>query len=140
MKKPLVYLYIAWLISCVATLGSILLGEISQKSPCILCWLQRICMFPLAYILSIAFVKKNVKILPYVILFPILGMIFSLYHVAVQEIPSLEPVRLCGMGPSCATKIDLGIGFISFPMLSFVAFTLILIFLSQAYKKSLSSS
>lgn len=88
MKKDLTFLYLAWVTACIASLGSIALGEISNNLPCILCWIQRICMFPLAYILGVAFIKKNALILPYVILMPILGLLLSLYHIAVQEIPS----------------------------------------------------
>jgi len=42
------FLYTAWLVSVVATLGSLYFSEISGFIPCELCWYQRILMYPLA--------------------------------------------------------------------------------------------
>jgi len=46
-------LFGAWLIALVATTGAIFLGEVMGMTPCVLCWYQRIAMFPLALILGI---------------------------------------------------------------------------------------
>lgn len=130
----LAYLYFSWVISCIASLGSIIFGELQHNFPCILCWVQRIFLFPLTYILGVAFIKKNAHIFPYVALLPLLGIFVSGYHIAVQEIPSLEPVKICGMGPSCAYKFDIGLGFVTIPMLACLCFVLIFFLLLLAYK------
>ena len=43
--------FAAWLVAAVATLGALFFGEVMQLPPCVLCWYQRIFMFPLALIL-----------------------------------------------------------------------------------------
>ena len=47
-------LYLAWLVSLTATLGSLYFSEIREFVPCELCWIQRIFMYPLTIILGIA--------------------------------------------------------------------------------------
>ncbi len=89
-------LYSAWLLSCIGVLVSLYFSEILHHPPCNLCWYQRIALFPLALVC----------------------LCFALYQVALQEIPDWNPLELCGAGPSCSDKIDIGLGPISIPMLS----------------------
>ena len=56
--------YLAWVISLIATLGSLTFGElVFHLPPCVLCWYQRILMYPLVVIIAIGIVKKD-KFLP----------------------------------------------------------------------------
>ena len=41
-------LWLAFLVSAVATGGSLFFSEIAHFVPCELCWFQRICMYPLS--------------------------------------------------------------------------------------------
>jgi len=43
-------LFFAWIVSMVATLGSLFFSEIMMFPPCVMCWYQRICMYPLSVI------------------------------------------------------------------------------------------
>ena len=45
-------LFGAWGIAAVATAGSLFFSEVMGLPPCILCWYQRICLFPLVVILA----------------------------------------------------------------------------------------
>lgn len=56
-------LYFAWIVSMIATLGSLFFSEILGFIPCELCWYQRIMMYPLCIILGIAtfYNEKNMK-------------------------------------------------------------------------------
>ena len=40
--------FAAWVIAASAMLGALFFGEVMQLPPCLLCWYQRIFMFPLA--------------------------------------------------------------------------------------------
>ena len=42
--------FLAWLIATLATLGALFMSEIMGLAPCVLCWYQRIFMFPLVII------------------------------------------------------------------------------------------
>lgn len=44
--------FIAWLIATISTLSALFLGEIMGYVPCVLCWYQRIAMFPLVFVLA----------------------------------------------------------------------------------------
>jgi disulfide bond formation protein DsbB len=54
MNRPWTWLLMAWLVATAATSGALFLGEVMGMTPCVLCWYQRIFMFPLAIILGIA--------------------------------------------------------------------------------------
>ncbi len=45
---------IAWLLALTATAAALFLGEVMGMTPCVLCWYQRIAMFPLVIVLGIA--------------------------------------------------------------------------------------
>jgi disulfide bond formation protein DsbB len=51
-----------WMVSLVATLGSLYFSEIRGYTPCTLCWVQRGFMYPLVIIIGVAYVQKNVRI------------------------------------------------------------------------------
>ncbi len=129
-------LYLAWLISCLAMLGSLYFSEVRRLEPCHLCWYQRICCYPLVVILGIATYRDFVGIIPYIYPQVILGLIIAFYQVAIQEIPNWQPIELCGAGPSCSDKINIGLGLITIPILSVFAYSLIAGLLGYAWKNS----
>lgn len=46
-------IFCAWFVASVSTLGALFVSEVMQLPPCVLCWYQRIFMFPLVLILPI---------------------------------------------------------------------------------------
>ena len=50
MKRPQFIVFMCWLIALTATLGSLFFSEIMRFPPCVLCWYQRIAMYPLVLI------------------------------------------------------------------------------------------
>lgn len=125
-------LYLAWLVASLGTLIALFFSEVLRYEPCNLCWLQRICLFPLSIILGIAAYKGFHKISIFVLPQVALGLLFALYQVLLQEIPDWNPIEICGAGPSCKEKYYIGLGPITIPMLSALGFFLIgaLLFLS----------
>lgn len=47
-----------WLVSLVATLGSLYFSEVRGYEPCELCWYQRILMYPILLITTVAYIQK----------------------------------------------------------------------------------
>jgi disulfide bond formation protein DsbB len=131
------YLYIAWLQSIVAMMGSLFYSEIMQYAPCILCWYQRIVMYPLVVILAVGILRKDQKVYQYVLPFSILGMIIALYHTLLQQGFLPESAAPCVAGVSCVVKQVGYLGFITIPLMSFVSFVLISICM-YLYKKGVS--
>ncbi|MDN3507415.1 MAG: disulfide bond formation protein B [Simkaniaceae bacterium] len=126
-KDNSVYLlYFSWLISALAMLGSLYFSEVRHIDPCHLCWIQRICLYPLAIILAIATHQGFFGIAPYAFPLALGGLITSAYQVAIQEIPGWEPINVCGAGPSCGERISIGLGPITIPILSLIACAILL--------------
>lgn len=122
-------LFSAWLIALVATLGALFSSEIMGLEPCVLCWYQRIAMFPLALMLALALLPVDVQVVRYALPLALVGAATAAYHTLL--VWGLVPKDLvpCGQGPSCAeVKFEL-LGFITLPLLSLSAFALIVILL-----------
>lgn len=127
MENKQVFLYIAWLASMVATLGSLYFSEIRGFIPCELCWYQRIFMYPLAFILGIATFRSDFTIRKYVLPLSIIGWCISLYHYLVQKVPGFAGIKPCVNGVPCNSQYINWGGFITIPLLAFTAFTVIII-------------
>lgn len=114
-------LILAWLVALVATAGSIYASEVRQYLPCTLCWVERIFMFPLVFILGQAVFRRDRSVVVYVLPLTILGGITSLYHYAIQKVPALEPAAFCA-GVPCSVQYVNWLGFVTLPFLAFLAF------------------
>lgn len=127
----------SWLLALLATLGALYSSEILKMAVCPLCWYQRVCIFPLAIQLGIATFRNDYRFVTYAIPLAILCVIIAAYHYLIQKIPALAPFTPCvanADGVSCETIDWQVFGFITFPLLSFVASVLISILLFIAYK------
>ena len=118
-------LYIAWVQALIATVGSLYLSEILKFNPCILCWYQRIMMYPLVLILAVGIIKKDKTIHLYVLPLSIIGILISFYHNLLYYGFLPKAAVPCIQGTSCTTKYFAYFGFITIPFLSFVAFVVI---------------
>ncbi|MFB9274349.1 disulfide oxidoreductase [Cohnella cellulosilytica] len=118
------WLFNAWAVAVTATAGSLYLSEYLHFTPCSLCWYQRIFMYPLAVLLGIASWRGQKQIVPYALPLVVLGAGFSVYHIAVQELPHRGDAPFCGP-VSCATDVLNAFGFLTVPMLALTAFAMI---------------
>lgn len=118
-------LYAAWLVAMAATLGALFIGEVLGQMPCVLCWYQRIAMFPLALILGIACLHDDSAVRTYALPLSITGGAIALWHSGLYF--GLVPQRVAPCvkdGPSC-TDAAMTIAGLPIPILSLVAFTAI---------------
>jgi len=121
----------ALIVALVATAGSLYYSEIAGFVPCELCWFQRIFMYPQVVILGLAIMKRDQNIEAYGLTLAGFGLLFSLYHnVAIY---TAVPSAFCSLtSVSCATKVVLGLGYVTIPLMALTAFSLIIaIFLLQ---------
>lgn len=126
-----------WIVSMVATLGSLYFSEIRGYEPCKMCWIQRIFMYPIVLITTIAFIQKNARIALTTAVFAIMGGSISLYHYGIQKLDFLSAsAPACGM-MSCTGQYINWFNFITIPLLALTAFILIAgasIYLMKAIK------
>ncbi|MDP1653232.1 MAG: disulfide bond formation protein B [Rhodocyclaceae bacterium] len=126
----------AWLIASTATLSALFFGEVMQLPPCILCWYQRIFMFPLVLILPIGLFPFDRKITRYALPLAVIGGLIAVFHqmLVAGWIPkSIEP---CSQGVPCSETVIEWFGFLTIPLLSIVAFSAIIALLLLAHLRS----
>lgn len=119
------FLYIAWFQALIATIGSLYFSEILKYPPCILCWYQRITIYPLVLFLAVGIIRRSRDIAYYVLPLSLTGWAISLYHNLLYYKLIPESAAPCLAGVSCTTKFIEYFGFITIPFLSFVALTVI---------------
>lgn len=105
--------------------GSLFFSEVKDYLPCLLCWYQRICMYPLVIILAVGILRKDTRVYQYVLPFVAVGFLIALYHVLLYYNIFPESEQTCRAGVSCTTKYVEYLGFVTIPLLSFMAFTVI---------------
>ncbi len=138
-KKNAKYLlYLSWIQALLATLGSLYFSEILHYPPCVLCWYQRIFMYPLVFLIPVAVAKKDKNIPYYVLPLVTIGGIIAIYHNLLYWKIVPEALAPCVAGISCTSKFIEWFGFITIPFLSFCGFALIficMILFASIYKK-----
>ena len=132
-------LLFAFLVALGATSFSLYYSEIAGFEPCVLCWYQRIFMYPLIIILGIALHKKDRSIVSYALPLSAIGALIAIYHNYIYYGgQSILPCNAFGQGVSCAIRYVFEFGYITIPIMSLTGFLLMIFFLSaqKFYNKS----
>lgn len=131
-------LYAVWLQALVATLGSLYFSEVAKFTPCVLCWYQRICMYPLLVLMTVGIIKKDNNVVQYALPLSLIGTVISIYHNLLYYKVLPEAVAPCEIGASCLTRFISWFGFVTIPLLALVAFLVIdvLLILHRKYNSN----
>jgi len=120
----------AFIVALIATTGSLFYSEILGYTPCKLCWLQRIFMYPLVLLFGISLFKKDNNIIPYGLGMSLVGAIIAIYHYLLQiGFVSGMSCGVVGHSAECSKRFVMDLGYITIPMMAFTAFLLIFLFL-----------
>ena len=119
-------LELGFAISFASTVGSLIYSEVAGFAACILCWIQRIFMYPLPFLFGLALWKKDKGVAPYALLLALVGGAVALYQwvkdmLALYGNVSLACPEVAGL-PSCAKIYVLEYGYITIPMIALNAF------------------
>lgn len=143
-RKPLLLniiennlLLFGFIVAFVATAGSLFYSEIAHFEPCKLCWFQRIAMYPQLILFGIAYLKNDIRVLPYARLLSLIGLIIAGYHYLLQR--GAAPALQCssvGYSVSCSQHFVMQFGYITIPLMAFTAFGLILLFSALSKHKN----
>ena len=125
MTRPWLLLVLAWLVSVIATAGALFIGEVMGMAPCVLCWYQRIAMFPLVVILGIACYSEDSRGVTYALPFALGGVALAGYHSLLVAGVVSEDWIPCGAGVSCADQNLEILGGVQIPWLSLAAFVIV---------------
>lgn len=122
-------LFLTWVLVTASTLGSIFFSHIMDFAPCVLCWYQRIFLFPLVIILATGLFPFDKRVIVYSLPLAIIGWFVAFYHNLLYSGIIPQELQPCSKGVSCTEKyIDL-FGFLTIPMLSLIAFSMIILLL-----------
>jgi len=117
-------LFMGWLLVSVSTTTSLFFSSVLEYEPCVLCWYQRICLFPMVFILAAGlFPTFDKSVIKYALPLSIAGGLTAFYHTLLYAGIIPESIQPCSKGVSCTEKYIELFGFISIPMLSFLAFS-----------------
>ena len=133
-SSNLTYVFFALIVSFVATLGSLFFSEVMHFIPCSLCWYQRIFMYSLVFLFLVNLLFPDDKIFKYSFPLVIFGWMISIYHNFLMFGIIPENLSPCVQGVPCSTAYINWLGFITIPLLSFFAYTTILILLLKIRK------
>ncbi|WP_407539186.1 disulfide bond formation protein B [Deinococcus radiomollis] len=132
-------LYLAWVVSLVATLGSLYFSEVLHFVPCVLCWFQRVTMYPLVIVLGVAAFRADLGVRVYALPLAVIGWAVAL----VQNLEGwgvIQTLKVCGVGqttvgcdakwPIFGDNLTSLSNVVTIPVLALTAFTLIIGLLS----------
>lgn len=135
-RRGLAPLFLAWLLACVATLGALFFSMVMDRTPCLLCWYQRIFMFPLPLVLGMGLLYADPRCVRYAMPLAVCGLAIAAYHCLLYLGVIPAGMQPCTQGVSCAeAQIELA-GFVTIPLLSLFAFIFITALLWLAHKGS----
>jgi disulfide bond formation protein DsbB len=134
-KTEYMGLLVCWLIALISTLGSLFFSDIIGYAPCVLCWYQRIAMYPLVLLFLVGIFQPIRYTLRFSIPIASIGLFIALYHNLLHYGIIPEAASPCRSGVPCSTIYINWFGFITIPILSAIAFTLILTILLILLKR-----
>lgn len=125
-RRNNILLIVAWAQALVATVGSLYFSEIMGYIPCNMCWYQRILMYPLVAVFTVALLRRDGNARAYGLPLAIGGLAAAIFHNLVYyNVVAEAQIGLCMVNVPCTTRWFEWFGFISIPQLSLIAFTVI---------------
>jgi len=128
--------FACWLLASTAALGSLFLSEVMGHLPCLLCWYQRICMYPLVLILPAGLFPFDRNIARYALPLSATGTLIALFHLLLVAGYIPESIKPCVQGIPCSEVQVVWFGFVTIPLLSVASFLLITALLVLTHKRS----
>ncbi len=116
--------WLAWLVALASLVGSLYYSEIVGYPPCSLCWYQRIAMYPLVVILAVAARRRDRSVVRYVMPLVVIGGLIAGYQYVLGYLGDIE-VFGCTLDVSCTERYIWQFGFVDFPFMSLIAFSVI---------------
>ncbi|WP_413584807.1 disulfide oxidoreductase [Bdellovibrio sp. HCB274] len=137
-KKQTQLLQLAFLISLIATAGSLFFSDVMKLPPCVLCWYQRVCMYPLVVVFGLPLVKNVKDSAVYGFTLSLIGFGIAVYHNLLYYKIIPDSITPCTQGISCTSRQIEWMGFITIPFLSLIAFLLLSIVCYLIFKSERS--
>lgn len=128
------FLILSFLISLFSSVFPLVYSEIIHFLPCVLCWWQRVFMFPTLLLFGTALWDKDRRVVRYAIPLLAIGFLISVYQNFFYYFGENSSLPCDATGVSCYQHLvsEFG-GYISIPMLALSAFFGLLTLLAVAH-------
>lgn len=124
-------LVLTFLIAAGMAVGSLVYSEIIGFTPCLLCWWQRIFIYPTAVVTLVGLTKKRgVEALTYAFPLACLGTLVALWHV-IEKMIGKEVISCGADSPSCLQMLVHKFGYIDIPVMSLSGLLLIVLLIAN---------
>jgi disulfide bond formation protein DsbB len=123
-------LWFASFVAIVATGGSLFFSEVAHFPPCLLCWYERGCMYPLSIATLIAAASGFHKASRWLLPLPVAGAGLSIYHLLIENGIVSQTLGCWLSAPGgCGLMWINEFGYVTLPTLALTAFVLVVEFL-----------
>ena len=119
--SPRSLLALAWCVALAATAGSLYFSNVAGFTPCVLCWWQRIAMYPLVLVLGVGALTADPRAWRYAAPLVVAGLAIAVYHIGLQFRPALD-VGACEADVPCTLRYVSAFGFVTIPGMSAASF------------------
>jgi disulfide bond formation protein DsbB len=102
-----------------AVIGSLIYSNYFDYAPCLLCWYQRLCIFPIAILAFTDNIRHSKLLQRQILLLSSAGFLIALFHNYIDIFPNGGIGDVCGVnGVSCLTRYVYEFGFVTIPLMS----------------------
>ncbi len=114
--------FMVWLglgIAGSAIVASLIYSGFIGYPPCVLCWWQRVLIYPQVVLYAIALFKEDRNVFRYTLALSLIGIVFALYHNYLDF--GGNALIACDAGVSCTARYVNEFGFVTIPFMSLLS-------------------
>ena len=123
-------LWFGLLVSLTSMLGSLYYSDVLKYAPCVLCWYQRIVMYPQVALFGVALWKKEpFRVWTYSAVLSVIGVLLAGFHYYIQIVKDpivTLPCSALGYSASCTATFAPAFNYITIPMMALTGFVMLL--------------
>jgi disulfide bond formation protein DsbB len=127
---------LAFVAALAALLGSLFYSEVIGYEPCVLCWWQRVFLYPQVLIFGIALWKRDTSPFLYAVPLTVFSALLSTYHSYVY-LGGKSLLPCTALGGACSKVYVLEFGYVTIPLMALtIAFFIFLLAWSHRIYKN----
>lgn len=120
-------LWLGFVLAFGASAMTLFYSDVLGIAACVLCWWQRVFLYPQIILLGIAAFKNDPRIALYSIALSVPGALIAFYqHLLQMGVTTAAPCDAIP-GTDCAARFLFEFGYITFPLMSFTLFAFLII-------------
>lgn len=116
------------------TLGSLYAQHLGFE-PCVLCWWQRIFLYPMVVLIPIGILRRDRALPTYILALAVLGALVALYHTLLYFGIVPEALAPCGIGVPCTLTLPtfFGLNLITGSLGTFILISILMLLAQKSY-------